>query len=131
MSERVEQELELLRAVYPDLEYGPSDHWIRVPAYPLPAGIYNGDAETTVEIACRIPQLLGEQPYGFWVRPGLRLASGVAIQNYTHPVSTPFGEGWGQFSWAPEVWNPLPEIHSGTTMLDFVRSFFRRLEEGA
>jgi hypothetical protein len=131
MNERIAQELELLRARYPDLEYSPTDHWIRLPAYPLPAGIYNGETETTVEIACRIPQLLGEQPYGFWVKPGLQLASGAAIQNYTHPVATPFGEGWGQFSWAPEVWNPSSDIHSGTTMLDFVRSFFQRLEEGA
>jgi hypothetical protein len=127
VTERIEQELILLRAVYPDLEWRPDAFWARIPDYAVPPALWE---PPEVEVAFRIPPTVGEQPYAFWIRPGLRAIGGRQITNYTHPTSTCFGDGWGQFSWAPEVWAPHVEITRGSNMLNFVRSFADRLREG-
>jgi hypothetical protein len=127
VGERIEQELVLLRAVYPDLEWRPDTFWARIPAYSVPRGPWQA---RVTEVAFRIPPTVGEQPYAFLVRPGLAAVDGRPITNYTYPVSTCFGDGWGQFSWAPEVWAPNVEITRGSNMLNFVRSFANRLREG-
>ena len=127
VSERIEQELALLRTVYPDLEWRPDTFWVRVPAYPVPSGPW---VQPVVEVACRIPPTVGEQPYAFFLRPGLTAADGRELTNYNYPSSTCFGDDWGQFSWAPEVWTPHVEITRGSNMLNFVRSFADRLREG-
>jgi hypothetical protein len=128
MTERVREELELIRTRYPDLEYREEDQWARVRAYPVPPDWGAGD---TIEVAFRMPAnpLGGEQPYGFWVRPALSLNGGSPPTNSSGPVATGFGHGWQQFSWAPELWRPNPVLRKGTTMLDFVRSFAERLGE--
>ena len=100
---------------------------VRVLAYPLPDGWGRPDAE----IAFRFPRdTLVEQPYGFWVRPRLVLPDGGNPSDAAPElVSTGFGEGYQQFSWAPETWQPAPDLRCGTNMLDWVRSFHRRLTE--
>jgi Prokaryotic E2 family E len=127
VSERIEQELALLRTVYPGLEWRPDTFWARIPAYPVPSGMWES---SVAEVAFRIPPTVGEQPYAFFVRPGLTAVDGRPITNYTYPASNCFGDGWGQFSWAPEVWAPHVEITRGSNMLNFVRSFADRLREG-
>jgi 8-oxo-dGTP pyrophosphatase MutT (NUDIX family) len=128
MTERVQQELALLREVYPELEWRADVFWARLEQYSVPADLWSQDV---VEIAFQIPQHVGAQPYGFWVRPILQLKSGDQVKNYSFPVTTPFGDGWGQFSWAPAQWQPAAVIRDGTNMLHFVRSFADRLKEGA
>jgi len=128
MNERVEQELSLLRAVYPDLDWRGDVLWARIPSYVVPAMMWK---QREVEIAFQIPgELPGQAPYGFWVRPGLEAIDGRAISNYTYPVSIPFGDGWGQFSWSPVTWEPKADITTGSNMVNFVRSFADRLREG-
>jgi hypothetical protein len=131
MQERVEAEIALLKERFPELEIR-LDLWCRFPEYRLPAGIWNVDV---VELAFRIPaQLPGEQPYGIWVKPSLTLKGGGMPGNYTPDVSIALGEGWGQFSWAPETWAPSPTIDTitqGTNLVNFVESFAVRLREGA
>ena len=128
MNERIEQELALLRTVYPDLEWHPDSLWVRIPSYALPEGVWKQKA---VELAFQMPaNLPGQQPYGFWVRPGLELADGRAPNNYTPSVTIPLGDGWGQFSWSPMVWQPQAEVTAGSNMLNFVRSIAERLREG-
>ena len=130
---RVEEELALVRTAFPAAEFEQHDevNWVRIPAYPLPSGVYRqGDALEF--LAFRIPAQAGEAPYGFWVHPGLELCSGAALGNYTYPTETPWGSDWGQFSWSPEgPWVPKTEIRSGANMLDFVRSFAARLKEAS
>ena len=87
-------------------------------------------AERRVEVAFQFV-LPGQPPYGFWVRPGLTLATGAAIQNYSYPVETPFGPGWGQFSWSPEDWSAQEDPRAAGNMLRWARSFAQRLAEGA
>lgn len=126
MNEHVEQELELIRSFFPDLEYleWNGQHWIRIPKYPVPAGW----SQTEVELACHIPAEAGQPPYGFWVRPPLALESGAEITNCT-VAATAWGSDWMQFSWSPVEWKPKADVRLGDNMLNFVRSFADRLRE--
>jgi hypothetical protein len=129
---RLDQELDLVRSVFPDAELRSVDgvHWVRLPAYPLPDGLYKQGPE--VEVAFRIPSEAGEPPYAFWVRPGLDLVSGAGLNNYGYPAETPWGSDWGQFSWTIEgPWVPKADLAAGANALKFVRSFAERLGEGS
>ena len=130
MSEPLEQELELLRLIHPDLEYRQEAglHWVRIASWTLPAGVFD---KSSVGVAFQVPPLAGQAPYGFWVHPGLQLATGGSPGNYTYPIATPWGADWGQFSWSPCNWTPTAEIRSGSNMLEFIRSFNDRLCEGS
>jgi hypothetical protein len=128
MSERDKAELELLRTQFSEVELRTDDLWARIPAYPLPPGLW---VVSECEVAFHFP-LPGQPPYGFWTRPGLTLLTGAQPNNYQYPVQTPFGDGWGQFSWAPEEpWAPGADVRRGANMLRWVQSFTRRLAEGA
>lgn len=127
MNERLAAEVALLRTTFPDIEFREEDLWARIPAYPVPEQIWG---RPECELAFRFV-LPGQPPYGFWVRPGLALLSGAGIQNYSHPVATGFGEGWGQFSWSPEHWAPGADVRRGANMLRWAESFATRLAEGA
>ena len=126
----VEANLALLLTAYPDLSHAVVDgvHWILIPAYPIP------DLFTvrSAEVAFRIPSQPGEAPYGFWVRPGLALASGATINNYSYPATTGWGTDWGQFSLSPvAAWQPKADVPAGPNMLNFARGIADRLREGA
>jgi hypothetical protein len=121
-------ELDLLRSFWPDLEYEESGSWVLKRNYLLP----DGWSHPQVDLAFRIPpNLPAEQPYGFWVRNGLQLASGGLIGNYQFPSEpVPFSsDQWGKFSWSPEHWRPGTAPGLGDGMVHFVESFRRRLEE--
>jgi hypothetical protein len=127
---RIEEEVALLQTAYPALEHRleGDQHWIRFLHYPVPAG-WSADE---VEMACMIPGQAGQQPYGFFVRPALTLASGGIPTNYTNPAATPWGGDFAQFSWAPlGEWLPKTDIRAGANMLNFVRSFAERLSEAS
>jgi Prokaryotic E2 family E len=131
MTGRVLDELGLLRACWPALEFVEAGLWVRLANYPLPRGIWD---RGTCEVAFQIPtQLPGQAPYGFYVRPGLELAGGGAIGNYTFPtLEPPFDSSpWGKFSWALAEWQPAAEAGKGSNMVQFARSIADRLREGA
>lgn len=119
----------MLRGCWPQLEYLDAGHWVRIPRYAVPPGIWTVQE---VEVAFQIPEHLpGQAPYGFYVRPGLVLAAdGSQPDNYTYPAVTPFGGDWGKFSWSPVDWRPAAEPAAGSNMVDFVRSFAERLRQG-
>jgi hypothetical protein len=126
MTERMAQELELLRTGFPKAELR-EDLWARIPAYPIDKVIWG---RSRIEVAFRFV-LPGQLPYGFWVRPGLALPSEVAIQSYGYPVDTPFGPGWGQFSWTPDNWSTGDNPKVAGNMLRWALSFAQRLAEEA
>lgn len=99
---------------------------MRIPRYAVAPDIWT---VSEVEVAFQIPESVGTQPYGFYVRPKLVLQGGGTIQNYTD-AATPFGEDWGKFSWQI-TWQPAQDLHSGSNMVDFVVSLAARLREGA
>jgi hypothetical protein len=126
MMDRVRAEVELVRSQFPQVEFQESDFWARIPDYPIPSE-WGYDR---VEVAFQVPRdLFGQQPYAFWVRPALTVPGSGQPSNTSGPVATGFGDGWLQFSWAPEGWQPGPDPRSGSNLLDFVRSFGRRLAE--
>ena len=129
MTGRIEEELDLLRTAFPDLDYRQEGgvHWVRLPSYPVPAGWTPG----RVEVCFQIPAMAGPAPYAFRVRPPLARADGGQPGNYTYPVTTPWGAAWGQFSWSPVEWVPKTDIRTGANMLNFALSFANRLCEGA
>jgi hypothetical protein len=126
MTERVQAELELVRSRFRNIEFRDQDHWARITDYPLPPGWGPASAEVAFQIP---PDIFAQQPYGFWVRPALSVPGGAVPANSSGPVATGFGEGFQQFSWAPEGWAPGPEPRAGSNMLNFVSSFSLRLAE--
>lgn len=126
---RIEAELGLLRSNFPDLDYLPDGHWVRLGEWMVPGDVWG---QSVVEVCFQMPERLpGQGPYGFYVRPGVTLTSGQAIANYAYPASTGFGDGWGKFSWQLEQWAPTDDLVAGTNMTNFVRSFQDRFSEGA
>lgn len=129
MTDRVRQELEMLKACWPDLEYHDDGHWVRISRYSIPTDIWT---VTEVEVCFQIPEgLPGQAPYGFYVRPQMILQGGGKPNNYEFPANgPPFGMGWGKFSWQLEPWQPEADPATGSNMVNFVRSFRYRLREG-
>ena len=126
MIDRVRAEVELVRSRYPMLEFREDDFWARIADYPLPEAW----GRPSTELAFQVPRdIFGQQPYGFWIRPPLVAPGGGPPTNTSGPVATGFGEGFQQFSWAPEIWKPGVEPRNGSNLLDFVRSFAQRLRE--
>jgi hypothetical protein len=126
MSERVAAEIELVRSRYPSVEFREQDFWARIPDYPLPEGWGPESAEIAFQVP---PDIFAQQPYGFWVRPALSVPGAGVPSDSSGPVATGFGEGFQQFSWAPEGWRPGPEPRAGSNLLDFVSSFVQRLSQ--
>lgn len=128
MKERNQAELVLLRTVYPNVVFREEDGWALLPEFAIPQQVWD---RASVEVAFRFPELLGQPPYAFFVRPSLSLRAGGSIQNYGFPAPTPFGNDFGQFSWTPDTWAPAASVALGSNMLRWVESFKQRLGEGA
>ena len=131
-SPRIQQELELLRKVYANLEFIEQGLWVRIPEYPLPQGPWN---RKTTDIAFQIPVAYpGAPPYGIYVPTGLTY-NGAPLNNYQDQASQqpPFQGKWGIFSWTPldGQWKPTSDLLSGPNLLNFVRSFVDRFKEGS
>jgi hypothetical protein len=134
VTDRIEQELTLLREVYPDLQDAVHEQqqWALIPQYPMPPGWHairpNGPRVERVELAFKVPPQREAVPYGFAVRPMLALPDGGTIANYSDNFLTAWGGEFGHFSWqSEEGWHPKDDIRKGDNMLDFVRSFAERL----
>lgn len=128
--DRIDQELELLRSVFPNLDCSPDRRFVRLPGYGVPAaGIWKSDRVT---LALQFPAgYPGQKPYGFFVNPPLELLSGGTIANVTPSTEPPWPGPWLKFSWDPPEWQPTEDVYSGSNMLNFVLTFADRLREGA
>lgn len=129
MQERIAQELALLRQRYADVEYRQEGQWVRIGAYPLPAG-WN---RPVTDVAFQVPPAYPGTPlYGIYVPVGLTF-NGSRPNNYTEPAGTPapFVGTWGVFSWAhTEEWRPTADLVAGSNLLNWVISFADRFREG-
>lgn len=128
MTDRIQLELELIRTCFPHVGYREKGRWVRIPRYDIRAGVWDVDH---VEVCFRIPgEYPGRSPYGFYVRPDLRIpGTGALPENYTSPAHTPFGPRWGMFSWWFDEWAPTADPTTGSSLLNFVRSFAQRLHD--
>lgn len=121
--DRIAKEIELLRKDYPELIY--QHPWVRIPRYALPADIWTA---TEVEVCFEItPGYPGQAPYGFYVNPAIMLKTGGKPDAYAPAQTTPFGVGWGKFSWQHEGWRATADLVTGSNLAGFVRTFRDRL----
>lgn len=133
--DRIQQELNLLRQHYPDIEHQQKDgeDWFLIPSYSFPPGwridnVLIERAPVVFKAGAAYPT--GE-PYGFCTPAGINF-KGSPPKNTGSPVTPPFSGAWQHFSWAPDGgWAPSAEVTTGQNLLIWVRSFARRLQEGA
>lgn len=129
-ADRIAEEVELLRRVFPATEF--RDQWVRILGIPLPSGWNRPATDVAFQIADAFP---GAPPSGLFVPSGLRF-NGSMPQNYTEPAgsSPPFGGSWGAFSWTildAADWRPSVHAERGVNLLQWVRGFDQRFAEGA
>ncbi len=129
MDPRLVAEFQLIQKYYPDAELR-EDGWIRLPKVFLPTGIWNHDI---VEIAIQAPPgYPGNPPYGIYVKPGLRLKSSNEKPGaYEDSLTTPFGEGWGKFSWQHDGWRASADLTAGSNLRNFIQTFAERFREAS
>ena len=128
-SERVQDELRLLRQHYPDLEFQEDGTWVLIPKYSVPPGIWNRDE---VAVCFQFPLgYPGNEPYGIYVSPKIELSQGGEVLNRTDTAEPPFEGEWVKFSWDIPEWHATADLQSGSNMLNFVLTFYSRFEEGA
>jgi hypothetical protein len=130
-SQRILEELDLLRKYYPNLEFVEQGLWFRIPDYPLPQEKQWN--RITTDVAFQVPAAYpGAPPYGIYVPSGLRCGE-VIPDNYQEPAGQqpPFGGQWSMLSWAPDdgQWKPS-SILTGTNLLNVVRAFTDRFIQG-
>ena len=133
LEERITKELELLRVAYGEVQYVKvgEEHWFEVAQYKLSDGWkLLGKSVDSIRVAFRIVTSLSAAPYGFLIPHGMSFEDkepGVAEA----PPTVPFAGDWRQLSWTPEEWVPTNDIHNGSNMLAWCRSFRQRMTEGA
>ncbi len=66
MQQRMNDELDLLKTRYPDVEYRPDGQWARIPSYPLPPGWNFTETQLAFQIP---PQYPGVHPMASTFRP--------------------------------------------------------------
>jgi hypothetical protein len=121
---RVDQEIEILRTRYPDVEH--QDPWVLLPAYPVPSV---GWSVSAIAVAFLIPAgYPGEKPYAFHVSPPLRVGQAVPA-NSTESHEPVFTGEWQKFSWDCPEWTPGADPRGGTNLLHWALSFRERLQE--
>lgn len=129
MLQRLLEELALIRNQFADVEFREAERWFLVRAYPLPPG-WN---RATTDVAFQANELHPvAPPYGFYVPAGL-LYRGEAPKDYSEPAQSapPYEGSWGLFSWTPDSeWLPRSPAEKGSNLLDWVRSFGARFDEG-
>lgn len=125
----VQDELARLRVCFPDLKFESSGNWVLMESYELPDGWNRSKADVVFRIPAGLP---GEAPYAFWIRDGIKLASGVDPGNYAFPsdaIPFPPDSQWGKFSWNLDPWAPGHQPGAGTGMVNFAYSIANRLRE--
>lgn len=124
MHKRVREEIELLKAKYPTLQYGEQLNWVLIPELPLPSGRFNNPiSKVLFSIPPGYPQT---GPDNFFVDGSLRLHDGSNPPGFNQGNNSscgpaPVSGDWGWFSWHPHIWRPSAIIENG----DNLSSFFR------
>ncbi len=126
--ERLDQELELLRLHYRNVEHIERDglHWFRVVCIHTPPE-WSPD---TIPVVFSVTQgHPGAAPYGFYV-PAELVRNGAPPLEHPAPHQPPFSGAWRFLSWQAVNWRPTAEVATGDNLWGWVRSFAQRLREG-
>ncbi len=124
MNKRVSDEIEMLRAKYPNLEAGEGPLWVHIPNYPLPSGVYNKEVTRLLYILPVGYPNTG--PDNFFVDGDLKLKNdslpkGLNIGPKSGSGHAPLEGNWAWFSWHPKSWTPDGTITKGDNLLTFMR----------
>jgi hypothetical protein len=123
--DRIEQELELLRQRFGEVEH--SGLWFQIKRYPLGSGLWAVDE---VAVAFSIPdQYPGQKPYAFYVSPPLQLPGGGAPGSAGAASEPPFPGPWQKFSWDQPEWAATANVQGGSNLLTWALSFRERLDD--
>jgi hypothetical protein len=129
MTERLQRDLDLVRARYPEMQFREDGQWIFLPRYPIATGWEHAAYAICFQIRAGYPDI---SPYGINVSPPPRGAGGQVPQSYvdTPDPKPPFDGSWGRFSWEIDGWKATPDLVSGSILLNYVESIRKRFEEG-
>ncbi len=124
MSERVREEIELLKRQFPELQHGDKLDWVLIPELILPVGRFN---KTSTKVLFKIPvgyPITG--PDNFFVDTDLRLVGGATppafnLGSQSSSGAAPVEGQWGWFSWHPQNWRPAATVEGGDNLCGFVR----------
>lgn len=134
MADRINEEFELLRSVYPDIQRAMSgqEHWFHIPAYSIPQAL--GWTPAAMPIAFHAqPKHPGAAPYGIFV-PTRVCVHGQAPNNFNANANkaVPFPGRWGVLSWTVQsaTWRPKADTRSGSNLLNYALGFIERFQQG-
>jgi hypothetical protein len=130
MSDRVNEELKILKKYFSSLVVNETNNWGLIPDYNLPRGI--GWDRAIITICFNIPNgFPGSAPYGIYVPSNIRIHNSTPNNfNLSLNNKPPFEGEWGILSWQLDPWEPAAEISKGSNLLNFVQSFHNRFTEG-
>ena len=132
MTDRILQELTLLRSYYPEVEYVKTGQWVMIRNYFLPSEPQWNKEK--MDVCFQIPTgYPGCPPYGFCVPSDLRLEDKPPQNNYkmNAPVKPPFENTWGFFSWSTDsTWRVTADLVTWNNLTNFVRTFASRFKQG-
>ena len=130
MSERILQEIEILKKFYSSIEFNDDKNWALIPSYRLPTGY--GWGPEIIPVCLMIPNgYPGTNPYGIYVPSDIKVNGQVPGNFNSSPGNLPpFKGSWGILSWTLDPWKPSADIQQGSNLLNFVQSFYRRFQEG-
>lgn len=126
MTERIKEEITLLKVKYTSLQHGQDYNWVMIPDFNLPDGYNRKTTRLLFLITTSYPHA---SPDNFYVDAGLKFSNGNPLTNYSEGAQIPIEGSWGCFSWHPEVWQPTAEIKKGDNLLTFMKSVNLRLRE--
>lgn len=127
MTERLEEEIELLRRAGWTVEVGLGFQWIIVKAIPLPEGWNQADTDVLIKMRPGYPTT---PPDNFYADGSLRLAEGDKPGNAPRE-ETIDGQSWLLFSYHVEggSWSPHAQVEEGHNLLTYLNAVIGRLGE--
>lgn len=129
MSERRQNEIQLLERVYPEVSHDDAYSWIVVHKIPLGDGWNRNATDVLIVLEPGYPQT---PPDNFYVPPGLTLSDGTQPGAFSKGGRKHAGMAWDQFSWHVENgWWPAADIEKGSNLLSFMQEVKRRLQEAS
>lgn len=128
MNERMNVELALLRRHYTKVDQLAANgmYWFMVQMLKTPDKWSPAEIAVVFSVTEGYP---GVQPYGFFVPNALTL-NGKPPSEHPTPHPPPFEGSWRFLSWQPEGWLATADVHSGSNLWSWVRTFMHRLREG-
>lgn len=127
MLERRQQEFDLVRARYGEIEVSPNLDWLIIKQYSLGSGWNKAQTALYVPIGSGYPLT---PPDNFYADNDLRLAGGT-LPGSASPDQQQQGRPWLQFSYHVEAadWKPHADLLQGHNLLTFLLGVERRLSE--